>query len=852
MAIYHFSGTVISRSQGRSAIACAAYRSGELLHDDRQDKTFDYSKKSDVAYTEILLPDHAPAWMGDREKLWNAVEASEKRKDSQLAREFNFALPRELTTEQNIALAKEFVQNEFVKHGMIADLAIHVDKAKDGEVQPHAHVMLTMREVTAEGFGQKVREWNGKDQLLLWREAWAETVNRHLFLHGHDITVDHRSLDTQGIPLEPQHKIGASVVQDHFARLEDHQRIARENGERLLQDPQVALMAITHQQSTFTHQDIARFVHRHTVDEAQFQVVYEKVKGSEEVVYLGLDDRQRERFTTKEMLKIESSMLNRAVDLSHQDGHFVSSLIQDRASQSRSLSVEQKIAFDHVVSKGALKSIVGYAGSGKSYLLGAAREAWEQQGYQVHGAALSGIAAENLEAGSGIESRTLASRFYYWDKGEQRLTDKDIVVVDEAGMIGSRQLNRLLGEVKQAKAKVVLVGDPYQLQAIEAGAAFRAINERVSSVTLSEIRRQRVEWQCQATVELALGKTAEAIARYDAKDNVHAFETTAAAKQGLVGLWNDVRLNDPDKTQIMLSYTRQDVFDLNQMARGLRKAQGELGSDSVLSTERGERAFAALDRIYFLKNDRELGVKNGTLGTIERIQGNLLIVRLDDGSLSTEKGDKASRTITFSTDRYNQLDHGYAATIHKAQGVTVDRSYLLASKYMDGHATYVGLSRHRDGADLFYSREEFSTHRDLSQTLGRERSKDVSLDYGGTDSAGDKTFADQRGIDHSKSASVAQKNSPEDHYEKFLSDTLRDMKPHEDRNFTAHVRKDFSDFTAHFEAQNPEQSKALKEKISAAEKTVDASFSKNRRVDVAEKNQDQSKVRERERGGREI
>src|SRR5262249_32986224 len=121
MAIYHFNGSVISRSQGRSSVASAAYRSASRLRDERQGTLHDYTRKEDVAHTEILLPENAPEWMGDRETLWNTVEAVEKRKDAQLAREFNFALPKELTIEQAIALAKEFVQQEFVDKGMVAD-----------------------------------------------------------------------------------------------------------------------------------------------------------------------------------------------------------------------------------------------------------------------------------------------------------------------------------------------------------------------------------------------------------------------------------------------------------------------------------------------------------------------------------------------------------------------------------------------------------------------------------------------------------------------------------------------------------------------------------------------------------
>ena len=162
MAIYHLSGSIISRSQGRSAIASAAYRSGEKLADAKQGAIHDYSKKQDVVFTEIFLPEGAPESFKNREVLWNTVEQFEKRKDAQLAREFTISLPRELTIEQNKALISEFVTHEFVDKGMIADVCFHNDLLKDGNRQPHAHVMLTLREVNENGFGAKVRNWNDK------------------------------------------------------------------------------------------------------------------------------------------------------------------------------------------------------------------------------------------------------------------------------------------------------------------------------------------------------------------------------------------------------------------------------------------------------------------------------------------------------------------------------------------------------------------------------------------------------------------------------------------------------------------------------------------------------------------
>lgn len=160
MAIYHSSAKVIGHGAGSSAVASAAYRSASRLHDERLDRHHDFSNKTGVTHSEVMLPDGAPEELRDRQTLWNAVEATEKRQDAQLAREVEFAIPRELTREQGVALAREFVAKEFASRGMVADLNVHWDIGSDGQAKPHAHVMLTMREVGPDGFGAKQRDWN--------------------------------------------------------------------------------------------------------------------------------------------------------------------------------------------------------------------------------------------------------------------------------------------------------------------------------------------------------------------------------------------------------------------------------------------------------------------------------------------------------------------------------------------------------------------------------------------------------------------------------------------------------------------------------------------------------------------
>jgi nucleoside-triphosphatase THEP1 len=382
------------------------------------------------------------------------------------------------------------------------------------------------------------------------------------------------------------------------------------------------------------------------------------------------------------------------------------------------LSPEQRGALEHVTSGKDLGIVIGYAGTGKSAMLGVAREAWENAGYRVHGLALSGIAAENLESGSGIASRTIASLEHQWAQGRELLTSKDVLVIDEAGMIGTRQMERVIAEAQRRQAKVVLVGDPEQLQAIEAGAAFRSIAERHGGVEITAIRRQREDWQRDATRQLATGRTEEAVRAYDEAGHVHAVETREQARADLVDRWDRDRIASPDTSRIILTHTNDEVRDLNHAARARLRAAGALGEDVTIAAERGSRTFAPGDRIMFLRNDRGLGVKNGTLGTVESLTNVRMAVLLDDG-----------RAVAFDIKDYAQVEHGYAATIHKAQGMTVDRVNVLATPGLDRHSAYVALSRHRERVDLHYGRDDFADQGKLVRALSRERGKDMASDY---------------------------------------------------------------------------------------------------------------------------
>jgi Ti-type conjugative transfer relaxase TraA len=526
---------------------------------------------------------------------------------------------------------------------------------------------------------------------------------------------------------------GRGEQPERFRQLE---QVRERNALRIEQRPEVVFDNLTRRQSTFTRRDIARQVFRYIDEGERFRNLMARLEASPELVALGAGDPVAEeiRYTTRGMRRLEERMAEIAFEMSAADRHPVrGGVFASTISKHLELSSEQREAVRQMTGARDIEVLAGLAGTGKSAAVAAARDAWEASGYRVHGAALSGIAAENLEKSSGVESKTLASWELAWKNGRERVSSTDVLVIDEAGMVGSRQMARVLTKLHEAGAKAVLIGDAEQLQPIEAGAAFRAIAERTGYQELRAIRRQEAQWQREASRDFARGNAGAALASYQEHGAIRFTATREQAKDRLIGDWAHQRDSQPEKRSLILAHTRADVAELNQRARAVLKQRGELGpevkvetwrevtrDDGSLAIERGERVFAAGDRVMFLKNDRELGVKNGSLGTVISFNADSVEVILDE---------KKERQVSFEPRNYAAIDHGYATTVHKAQGGTVDRAFVLATPGMDRHLSYVGMTRHREDARLYVGNDDFKDFEALKERLSRARPKDTALDY---------------------------------------------------------------------------------------------------------------------------
>ncbi|HCD9515736.1 TPA: Ti-type conjugative transfer relaxase TraA [Legionella pneumophila] len=717
MAIAFAHVSIHSRSKGHSAVAAAAYRSGDKLYDDRIGRTYDFSKRHDVVFAEILLPYGATDSFLERDYLWNEVERAENRSNSQLCKDFVLALPRELDLIQQIELAKRFARMHFVEKGLPADIAIH----DHGDGNPHAHILIPTRRLENNRFSKyKARDLNpvfAKGFVVeqdYWGEQWREMQNEFFIENNLNLQVDANHL------ISERHRGKHHNSNAHYL-LEENQLIQQARMELTRDNIDLVIDHLSTQFSVFSRRDVERLLFKtfQASDSPQEYLHFvERVLSHQDVVALGDNNRGQPSFTTRTHFLQEAQLLHDIEAMMGTQKHVVHQSI-DRLAQHYRLSEEQQEAFRYITQSSDISVVIGRPGTGKSYLLKPVNEYYTQAGMEVIGAALSGKVAKALQAETGIASSTIKSLSYRLANNMMQLSDKHVLIIDEAGMVDFASLAHLIKEAHKAGSKVVLIGDPDQLKPIQKGEIFRGIAARTGYIELENIKRQQDLGDRKASLDLAKGDIDKAIQHYQDKGAIRIADTRVLALEKIVADWKQDLESTSMADNLMLSYTRKAVNHLNDKAREALIAENKLGDENIVyqGLERSLKISTG-ERLLFRENNKVLGVRNGDTATVKEINTQHMSVQLDSGELLTIPKE------------YKALDYAYALTVHKSQGMTAKKvRVFIDSKYWDRNLSFVAMTRHKESLNIYADKENHPTEQALKQTLSRSSTKDNVIDW---------------------------------------------------------------------------------------------------------------------------
>ena len=761
MAIAFARARYLSRASGGNAVRSAAYNARDAITAERTGELFHFSHRDAPEHHAVLLPEGADARLANCAMLWNAAEAAERRKDAQVAREIVLALPadRVLSTEDRIELARSFAQEHFVSKGLAVQLDVHAPHQEHGEGEGawagtggdasnwHAHLLITTRRIEGDRLAaKKARDLDpevrkaGTRTLVTDAEAWGETwrahQDRYFAEHGIELRVD-------ATAAHPGEHIGPVRMRKVDSPAVERAEALRTANKAAARDPEQVLAALTRNNATFTERELDRYLSKHlgagpdgTPDAVQVQDIAAAkaaVLGHKEV--LVLHDRETGeaagRFSTRTVREQERAALAdgvAAAGAQHHQG--VKARHQQTALASRSLREDQLAAFEHAVEGGGLKLIEGRAGTGKSYTLAAVREAHEAAGYRVVGLAPTNAVAQDLKADGFTEAGTVHAALFGIKNGRTSWDRRTVVVVDEAAMLDSRVTGEVLAEARRAGAKVILSGDDRQLASIERGGLFTELRKAQGAAEITEVTRQKVDWQRQAARDLAEGRFDSAVGAYDRHGAITWTGDGEAARAALVERWKADTLADPQASRFVFAYTNADVSRINAELRQVRRERGELGSlDVRLETKHGATDFAVGDRVQFTDTDKKRHIYNGNAGVITGIDARIgqVTARLDAAA------GAAGREVAWAAAEFEGFRHGYAGTIYKGQGKTLDHTYLLHTHHWRAAASYVALTRQRESAQVFVAEDTARNAQQLARQMGRGEVRAASVAWATAD-----------------------------------------------------------------------------------------------------------------------
>ncbi|SPP24822.1 conjugal transfer protein TraA [Orientia tsutsugamushi] len=707
----------LRRSEGGDSCRKAAYNARTIVENEKTGIKYNFSRKKDNVYHTVLIPDYVNQDFKNIQTLMNEVERTAKYPNSQLLKNIVIALPgdKELNLEHRIELTHQIVDAiEWVQNGLGVQIDIH--KPNIGDKNWHAHILVTTRRFKENGeeLGDKAVDLEAKFVTVKgqWRiikdpemihERVKEVTNAYFAKLGLSNRVDDISTVLQKHIRRIRNLIN-EVVNENELRKEAHLKI--------INDADVITDSITHYKSIFTKQDVEKAV-KDIPDLTAREQLVQKVLSSNRILELYHDDGESSKyFTTTEVRNEETRIIRIANKINDQvyynDIYNLKSDIEGLAN----VSEEQKQALRHILlSTSGVRVLRGRAGTGKSHVLAKAHKLATKRGQNVIGLAPTHKAVSELRSKGYTEVYTVKGFLY---NRKKIFMQDSLIVVDEAGMVGTKAYAELFRVVRNNYCQLILAGDEKQLASIERGGMFEMLSNNFGSHVLIDIRRQSENWSREAAMKFAESNILSGITLLRQNKCVKFDNTLQDSISKLIYDWSLSKFKLHEK--LVITVRNKDVDILNSSIRSLLKANGTLqGTEYRRSIAGRKESYMAGDRIVFQKSDKDLQIQNSEFATLTSVSKNKFIAKTDAG-----------KKVSFDPGKI-QFKHGYASTVYKVQGASIKDVYVLHNGVSNISSSYVAMTRYIENLKLYCNKEATKSINSLINQLSRPNDKSASI-----------------------------------------------------------------------------------------------------------------------------
>ena len=741
MAIQFARIQIVSRKTGGNACCKGAYNARSKIVDEKTGEIFNFTKRGDNVYHEMLLPDHVDRKFKNSSELMNAVEHIEKKDNSQLLKEVVIALPddKELTLKDRIKITHLIVEEmEWVKNGLAVQVDIH--KPHDGQKNWHAHLLVTTRRFAEDGkrLSAKARDLNPEfktgengnfiiPEEDIIHEKGKRIINNYFKRLGLENRVD-------AIGKNAQEHIGPvrmrSIMNEAVYRNEER----KEANIEYLNSGSRVIKRITEHASVFNRKDLMRAVKIVPDSEVRAKLVEDALSSKSLINLYDEAGKDTGYYTTTEIRSEEEKILRLSGYVANQKNVVAGGSgmmmkhkpIQQLLENNKSgFSEEQQKALSSLLcGESGIRILRGRAGTGKSHVLGKLGEIAKEVGVNVIGIAPTHKAKNELVSRGYDQHDTLKGMLFKLHNGRFDLPKNSLLVVDEAGMIGNDDFKELLRVAASRKCNIILSGDERQLSSVQRGGMFEVCAEKYGSTSILNIQRQKDAWGRAVAMAFSNGEVSTGVSILQAQNKLVEHGDKDQSMQSLLADWS--KSNEKISDRLIIAVKNSDVAALNHGARQYLKLEGGLSGEEIAV---GGSHYMKGDRILIKETNKDLGLVNGEFATVIHASKERFIINLEDVQKKEEGDSNNSKRIEFDPSEYRGFRHGYATTVFKAQGASILDVYVFHDGFAGIRNSYVSLSRNVKNLHLYINNQSTTSISHLIKQLGHDPEIGSSLSY---------------------------------------------------------------------------------------------------------------------------